>query len=163
MGKFKDKNGHSRWAEARSDIGTFIDKHGEKAGPVLRALIKVAVPRAGAVIDAIAEVRDSKMSALAKDKTIEHLTGILDDLDGDGMPDIIQNIPNDFALKKYITPLLIVLSALNYIHLQILELYQIREVPAHMMEMASGMLWSSIGLWQAGRILTGRETIKKMQ
>ncbi len=159
MGKFKDKHGHSRWAEAQSDISRFINEHGEKAGPVLRAIIKVAVPRAGAVIDAISEVRDSKMTSVVKEKTIEHLTAVLESID-DEKP--VSDPTGDFAFKKYITPVLIVLSVINYAHLQILTLYNIRPVPEQMMNMANEMLWTSIGLWQVGRIVVNHAKTKRL-
>lgn len=161
MPRFRDKHGHTRWQGSRKKIREFIDKHDEKAGPVLRAVINVTMPRVGKVIDAIEEVKASKMTSVAKEETVSYLEQLIDDLEDDEAA-AGGAIPNDFPTKKYITPILVALVVLNYFHLQILVLYGIRPVPEHMMDMATTAFLSAIGLWQTGRIINNREAIKRL-
>jgi hypothetical protein len=160
MPRFRDKHGHTRWQGSRKKIREFIDKHDEKAGPILKAVIGTAMPRVGRIIDAIEEVRASKMTSVAKEETLSYLEQLMDDVEDDEAG--TGQIPNDFPLKKYITPILVAVAVINYFHLQVLVLYGIRPVPPEMMEMATGAFWTAMGLWQAGRIINNREAIKRI-
>lgn len=154
MGKFKDKHGHSRWQEARQDVKNYIGTH-ESAMPILKAIVKIAVPRAGSVIEAIEEVKASKLPQIDKVAINKRLDQLLEDLDEDGVPDSLQSSTDstDFPGKKFITPILLVVVMANYFHLQLCTMYNWAPVAPDQMELAGELMWSSIGLWQGGRIL----------
>jgi hypothetical protein len=160
MGKFKDRVGHTRWQEARNDIRNWIADN-PRALPILNGVIKVAVPRVASVMEAIEEVKESKVSAVDKKAIEARLLQLSEDLDGDGIPDALQDPQTDFPGKKYITPVLLLVIMFNYFHLQLCTMYNWAPVEPSQMELAAEMMWTSVGLWQGGRILNNFVLNKK--
>lgn len=134
MGKFKNKTGHTRWQEGKSDVKRFLDKHGDEIAPVVKGIVKVAVPRAAIVIDLIEAVQKSRASEAEKKKALAPLEALLDDLDDD---DAEHTPPNNYAAEaperapveigellklvdgtkasKFITPAITILITLLYL------------------------------------------------
>jgi hypothetical protein len=129
MGKFKDKRGHTRWQEAKSDVKQFLDKHGDDIAPVAKAVVKIAIPRVANVIDLIDAVKTNrKGSATERDKAVAALETLLDDLDDDedqglrseAMPlegpantDLLKLVNSTWA-SKYIGPVVMILMTILF-------------------------------------------------
>lgn len=130
MGKFKDKHGRTRWQEAKSDVKTFLDKHGDDIGPVVKAVVKVAVPRVANVVDLVDEIKRSrKGTANEKAKVISALESLLEDLDDDDEdpdgqalafasekqdPVDMTKLVNSTWASKFIGPVVMVLMSLLF-------------------------------------------------
>lgn len=138
MGKFKNKHGHTRWQEGRKDIKNFIDKHGDEIGPFVKAIAKVAVPRAGMAIEAIEEIRQSKAPKETREKAMKALGELIDDLDDDPLMDDQQSytavdpiatnsgdiakVINSTWASKFIMPVVLVLVTILFFGLWATEI-----------------------------------------
>ncbi len=100
----------ARRQEVVSNIRTFIDKHDDEVLPVVRAVTRVAAPRVQNVIDAIREVRDSKMQKESKAITIDHLSELADLVD-DAQIDPSQ-LMNSTLISKWTSPFINVMVAI---------------------------------------------------
>lgn len=134
MGRFKNKNGHSRWQEGKKDIKAFVDKHGDDIGPIARGILKVAAPRVSDVLETIREVRNSKAPANIKEKAMSALNQLVDDLDdddeeGSGIDDIgytavnytgadrsvdLMKTLNSTGISKYMSSAILVMVAIIF-------------------------------------------------
>lgn len=133
MGKFKDKNGHSRWQEGKADVKAFLDRNSDAVGPVLKGIVKVAVPRAAHVLEAIDEVKAAKSNSSAKQKAMDALGQLLEDLDdddapaGDSQPSPSASVDydqlvNSTKVSKFLTPVLICIVSLIFAGMWITEI-----------------------------------------
>lgn len=81
MGRFKDINGQTRWQKNKEKVRDFFDKNGAVISAVSKSVVKVAVPRVSHVVEAITEIKTSKATQTMKDKAIEALNELLEDLE----------------------------------------------------------------------------------
>lgn len=80
MGKFKDKHGHTRWQEGRKDVREFLEKHPGIAGDILQAVLDIACPRIGDIVEAIRKVKNSEVPASEKIRIIAALKRLKKDI-----------------------------------------------------------------------------------
>lgn len=134
-GKFKDRNGHTRWQEAKGDIKAFVQEHKDEILPIVKAIVKTAAPpRVTQLIQAIDEIKASRLPAKAKETALQHINSLLDDTDDEGdeialatstedMPGVdLTKVVNSTWLSKYITPVFTVLTGLQMVAMYVTNL-----------------------------------------